>query len=120
MSEKQITAVVTANEKTGTKEATVSFTYDVPDTVQGYIEEFGEDITKSILDQQLIVKVQAGARGKVKQGKTDAEVQDWADTYKPGAAPVRKSLLEKADDLLPNMTKEQKLQMMKKLQASLS
>jgi len=118
MSKKNVTAVVKANPDKGIEEQlSVTFEYDLPDSVDAYKEKFGEEVTKSILDQQTTIKVQAGARDKLKKGKTAEEIQAWASSFVPGAAPQRKDPVDKIADLFAGLSDEQKrafLQNMKK------
>ena len=116
MSIKTINAVVTEKPEKGIEAASVSFDFNVPDTVADYVTKYGEDVTKNILDQQLTIKLQAAARTKLTKGKTGEEIQAWAETFVPGVSPERKSPVDKIAALMAGLSPEQREALKSKVQ----
>jgi len=61
------------------KEATVE--YEVGASLAESAQIFGEQIVNDVFNQQLVVKIQAGVRTCLEQGKDPVA---WAAVYKPG------------------------------------
>jgi hypothetical protein len=94
-----------------------TFDYNLPDSVEDAVEEFGEDVVLSIINQQVKIKVQAAARIKMQQGKANDEIQKWAGTYKPGLAAERKSNLDRIAEAMAKLTPEERKALREKIAA---
>lgn len=95
-------------------EATLS--YKIGETLGENVELFGEEVVNSIFVQQLIVKVQAGARTAMENGR---DPQLWASSYVPGqkAPSIAADPKAAARAALARMSEEERLQLIRDLQA---
>jgi hypothetical protein len=72
-----------------------SVTYDFPETTAEYVEAFGEDVAVGLLEDQLVLRIQAklgtelvNSKG-VATEKTPEQIQEDIDGWKPGVAAAR-------------------------------
>lgn len=66
-------------------------TYEVPDTAQGYIETFGEDVCRDLLEKAVTARVRAQIRAGLEADETDDKIQSRLNGYSPSAVRSRKS-----------------------------
>ena len=109
----EIGATVTAESKGGvkaqlTEDKSATVNYDMPDTVKGCLDKFGEAVVFSLIDSAVTLDVQALIRRHLLTGKTQKQIQEAVDTYKPGIATKGKSKVDKAGDLFDKMSPEER------------
>ena len=90
-------------------------TYSIGETLSDNVDKFGEEVVNSIFTQQLIVKVQAGARTAMEGGK---DPQLWASAYVPGqkAPSIVADPKSAARAALARMTPEERAALLRDLQ----
>lgn len=93
----------------------VSVNWDCPDTLKGMVEKFGEQICVAHLRSALTINVQAVARKGMADGKSDKEIQDAVNKYKPGLKVRGKSPQEKLADQFAKMPADQKAALLAQL-----
>lgn len=100
------------------EERVVSVEWDLPESLQGLIDKFGEDVVANAAASQLTIGLQAFIRRHFE--KTDEEIQQLVNEYVPGVRGpvVKKSPLEKATAALASMSPEERAQLLAKLQAA--
>lgn len=96
--------------------AEATIVYPIGETLEDNVEKFGEEVVNSIFIQQLVVKVQAGARTALENGK---DAQLWANGYVPGqkAPSIAADPKAAARAALARMSEEERLQLIRDLQA---
>lgn len=101
-----------------TKEATESRTvqYDLPTTVEGLVERFGEENTYEFAKSAIVIALQALARRNI--DKSDEEIQAIVNAYDPDtrATPVKQSPEERAKSAISKLSPEQKAALLAQLQ----
>ena len=104
----------------------VSVDYEIPETIDGLVEAFGEDVVKSHVISSIVIALQGRLRGWAKNqlekdGKIDADkLQKAANEWKPGQARPKMSAVEKAAKALEKMTPEELAQYKKMLEEKLA
>lgn len=83
MASEQITAKL---PKTG-KETAIN--YDFGDNLEDATAKFGEEVVFSNFKRCAVITAQAGMRRMMEAGKSQEEIQNTYDTWKPGVALVR-------------------------------
>ncbi|MCH7605128.1 hypothetical protein IID24_04050 [Patescibacteria group bacterium] len=109
---------VTARLKTGENQNPVEIDYPLldVDTTAALNTNFTEKIVVAHAKSSITVALQSLLRGLIKAGKTENEIKKAVDEWKPGMRTPGKSRLEKAEDLLTTMTKEERQKLLRKLQ----
>ena len=82
----------------------ITVDYPFPDTLQGCVEAFGEEVVKSTFLAEAVIKLQAKVRSMLEAGAVankkgeiksehmnDDEIKSAALSWKPGVAIIRKS-----------------------------
>lgn len=77
---------------------------------------FTEKVVVAHAKSSITVGLQSFLRGLIKAGKKPAEIQQAVAEWKPGMRTPGKSRMEKAEDLLGKMSKEERQALLKKLQ----
>lgn len=70
--------------KTSKTDRVASVQYDMPESVDALVERFGADVIASKAISALTIDLQALIRRSLEGGKTDAEIQDLVNSWKPG------------------------------------
>lgn len=109
--------------KSGREEGatTVTVNYDLPTSVQGAIEKFGEDTVHDLITRSLTLGVQALVRVKMGKGTTDqAELQAAVSGWVPGVrGPVtRQTPLERATSALKSLDPAALAELLAKVKAA--
>lgn len=101
----------------GEEATTVSFNYDIPETVSALVEKYGEEQVAALAGRAITLAVQALARQKIAAGQ---DVQSAVDAWQPGVrGPVtRKSPLERAEAALSAMSPEDLAALLAKVKAA--
>lgn len=101
---------ITAKKKDS--EASVTISYDLPESVQAAVERFGEDAVLNAVNDSFTIALQALIRRHI--DKDPAEVQALADAWVPGqrGPAVKKTPAEKAAAALKSMTPEQRAELL--------
>lgn len=79
---------------------------------------FTEKIVVAHAKSSITVALQSFLRGLIKAGKKPDEIKKAVSEWKPGMRTPGKSKLEKAEELLGTMTKEERMDLLKKLQGN--
>lgn len=97
--------------KTGKDETakTVTVQYNVPETVQGLVDKFGEEQVASLAGRAVTLAVQALVRQKIAAGTSEDALQGIVDAWVPGVRgpAVKKSPFERAQSALSNLSQEE-------------
>jgi hypothetical protein len=102
-------------EKTNVGECAVS--YDMGDTVQELVQQFGEEVVYSRARQSLIIAIQAYIRGQLEAGKQPEEIQEAVADWKPGVRRPAKTPEDRAREALQSMSAEQRQAFLKELKS---
>src|SRR5688572_1636236 len=95
--------------------------YDMPDTLSGLVEKFGEEVVAAKCIDSLVIDIQANVRRALaKEGTTDAmtpeAIKQKISEFKPSTSTsVRRIPVEKIGDLLGKMSAEEKKALLKQL-----
>jgi hypothetical protein len=89
--------------------------YDMPDTVQGMVEKFGEDVCFSHIKRSLVIAIQAYMRPMIDAGKSAEDIQAAVADWKPGVKKAAKSPLERAREELSKMSPADRAALAKEL-----
>lgn len=127
----QIKATVPLNEKNkkalGGKALAESFNVNIPDTIEGMVKVFGNDVCRDRLRKMLIIDYQATARNKMVKkeegvivgvGLKGAALQAEIDKYKPSVKKPGKSLVEKFREKAKTMSDEERRALLAELQGT--
>jgi superfamily II DNA/RNA helicase len=103
----------------GEEAKTVSFNYDIPETVSGLVEKYGEEQVAALAGRAITLALQAQARQKIAAGADHEAVQAAVNAWQPGVrGPVtRKSPLERAEQALSAMSPEDLAALLAKVKA---
>lgn len=121
MALEQITAVVTDKvDKEGVPvpggSATVDLDVGKDETVQWYIDSYGEKVVHSKVYQKVTIDAQARMRALISAGKNPDEIAAAMQTWKPGVTAPKKGLMEKTFAGVDQMNDEQLAEFIAKLQ----
>ena len=111
---------ITARDGNEENSPSVSVDYDFGDNLQEAVELFGDDVVFSRFKAAAVVDLQALIRRHLggEKPKTAEEIQALVSEWKPGVSKrVRKSTTEKAQDLIGQMSAEEKAALLASLQA---
>lgn len=102
----------------------ITVEFDLPTTLQGMVEKFGEDVVRSKAEDSIVIDVQALIRRKLdakeEKDRTPEAIQAAVNEYKPSAGTrVTRSAAEKVEDLAGKMTAEEKKALIAKLREEL-
>lgn len=94
---------VTAQQQGGTP---VSVKYSMPESLEACVTAWGEDVVYSHVRRSIIIALQAYVRLQIKgeNPKTEQEIQDMVDVWKPGQRKVGKPAADKVHDLLAKLS----------------
>lgn len=108
--------MTTISAKTGENSA-IEIDYDIPDTLEGMVEKFGEDAVVSAANANIVVGLQAFVRRHIDKGQD--EVQKLASEWLPGVrqASVKKTPLEKATQAFNAMSAEERAEILRRFQS---
>lgn len=70
--------------KTKDGDRVVSVTYDFGETLEQMVEKFGDKVVLSNAKANMIITAQSRIRTAIKAQKSDAEIQDIINQWKPG------------------------------------
>ncbi len=107
-------AEITAQTKDG---HSVTFEYDLPETLDAAIDKYGKEIVESFALRSLTIAIQGHARGLIKSGKTKVEIVEAMAAWQPGVPRVVKSPEEKFRALWDKMSPEDRAKIQKELKA---
>lgn len=97
--------------KTGSGEQAVSVSvqYDIPTTVAGLVDKYGEEQTHALASRAITLAVQALVRQKVSAGANPEALQAAVDSWVPGvrAEATKKTPMERAQSALSGLGKEE-------------
>ncbi len=114
MSVKDVTATTTGSDRQ------VSVSYDFGDNLDQAVELFGAELVFNRYESAVTIDLQALIRRGIKAEKTDEEIQELTNAWKPGIKQViRKSAQEKIKDAFGAMSEEDKKAMLEQLMSSL-
>lgn len=114
------------------KDQSVEVDVNIPDTLAGLVEQFGEAVVASAAIDAIVISAQAQMRrlmvpamskdGKVTREAQSAEqIQAHMDTWRPDAKSVtRQSAFEKASGSISKLTPEERTALLKKLQEEMA
>jgi hypothetical protein len=91
--------------------------YEMPDTVAGMTEKFGEDVVYSHVKRSLVIAIQAYMRPMIDAGKSAEEIQTAVTDWKPGVKKAAKSPLERAREELTKMSPADRKALMSELRS---
>ena len=93
--------------------------YDMPETLQGLVDKFGEQSVADAATGQFIISIQALCRRHIE--KSDDEIQELVTAWDPTtrAAPTKQSPFERAAGALGKLSAEEKQDLLAKLKAQL-
>ena len=103
---------VSAKRRDSDREVVVE--YHFGDTVEELVENFGEDIIFQHARGSLTVSLQSYIRSQIDAEKSDEEIQDAADQWRPGQRRKAKSKADKVLEELSNMSEEERLAVLQK------
>ncbi len=108
--------MATINAKKKDSEKVVSVEYDMPESLQGLVEKFGEDAVASAATDSFTINIQALIRRNFE--KSQEEIQAAVSSWVPGVRgpAVKKSPLEKAKAALTAMSAEDRAALLAQLQ----
>ena len=101
---------ITAKKKDSDKAVTVA--YDMPDTLAGLLEKFGEDAVASAATDSFVISIQSVIRRNF--DKSQEEIEAAVATWQPGVrqAGVKKTPLEKAKSALAGLSAEARAELL--------
>lgn len=104
--------------KTTQKPDPVTVEYDVPESLAGLSEAFGEDVIASASRGAIVISLQAFMRRLIEKEKTQEEIQAEVDTWKPDTrSVVKQSAFEKATSSIQKLSAEERSALLARLQA---
>jgi hypothetical protein len=94
---------VTAQQQGGTP---VSVKFNMPESLAACVDAWGEEVTYSHVRRSVIIALQALVRLQTKgeNPKTEQEIQDIVNEWKPGQRKVGKPAADKVHDLLAKLS----------------
>lgn len=108
--------------KTGSGEEAkvVSVSYNIPETVAGLVEKYGDEQVAALAGRAITLAVQALVRQKIAAGSSAEEAQGAVNAWVPGVrGPVtKKSPLERASAALSGMSPEDLAALLAKVKAA--
>lgn len=97
--------------KTGKDETaqTVTVQYDIPTSVAGLVDKYGEEQVVALASRAITLAVQANVRQKVTAGVTGDALQAAVDAWVPGvrAESAKKSPYERAESALAHLSQDE-------------
>lgn len=108
---------ITAKAPKVGEDAVCTVKFNSGESLKEAAKMFGEDVVLNIFEQQVIVKVQAGARKCLENGQ---DPQAWTDKYVPGvkAPSIAKDPVATARSAISQMSDEEKAALIADLQNS--
>lgn len=91
--------------------------YDMPETLQGLVDKFGEDAVYGAAEGSFVISIQALARRHIE--KSDEEIQGLVNSWNPNerSAAVKLTPFERASKALGNLSAEERAELLARLQA---
>ena len=97
-------------------EVEVTIEYDLPESIEGLIEKFGQPVIVAQARAALVISLQAAIRRLITQGKSPDDIEKELAAWRPDIRPrVTRSALEKATSSLDKLTPEQRRELLAKL-----
>lgn len=113
MAIQQIDAKVTAGDRAG---AVFTANIDLPETIDEAREKWGDEITFSHLNANIVIAAQGAMRALIRKDTATPEtVQVGMADWKPGVKARGKSAKEKAMDLFSSLSPEEKAELLAEL-----
>ena len=102
----------------------VEVTYDLPDTLAGLVEKFGEQVVAAKCIDSVVIDIQANVRREIAKPDdkrpTQEALQAKISAFKPSSSTAtRRSPQEKVEDLASKMSPEEKKALIAKLREDL-
>ena len=91
--------------KTTEHKGGVAFSYDIPDTLAGLVEKFGEATVAKYAGRGVLLAVQAYARQQLAAGKHPMDIKEAVRHWKPGTRKDATSKVRAMLDALPEATR---------------
>lgn len=101
----------------------VSVVYDFGDDLASAVEKFGEEAVYSRFKSSSVIDLQSLLRRQLitkegEEAKSDADIQAMVSDWKPGdKTRVQKSASDKVLDIFDGVSEDEKLEILKKLEA---
>lgn len=103
---------VKAERRNGTS---VEVEYDMPDTLAGLTEKFGEEVITSHASRSLVIALQAYIRPQMDKGLSQEDIQSLVTDWKPGVKKAAKSPIERAREEITKMSPADRAALLKEL-----
>lgn len=98
------------------QDAATVVNYNFGDNLEGMRALFGDEVVFNKALDALVIDCQSNVRRLIKKGKSQAEIQAEIDKWKPSTvSAVRKSAAEKVQDLVGQLTPDQKKELLAQL-----
>ena len=95
----------------------IAVDYNIPETLKGMIDTFGEPVVTSAAKGAIVISLQSAMRRLMEKGKSQAEIQAEVAKWKPDTRTInRMSAFEKATATLDKLSPEERKQLLAKLQ----
>ena len=97
-------------------EVEVTIEYDMPESIEGLIEKFGQPVIVAQTRAALVISLQAAIRRLVTKGKSPDDIEKELAAWRPDVrSVVRRSTMEKVTSSLDKLTPEQRRELLAKL-----
>lgn len=104
--------------KTKEKPTPVTIEVAIPDGTDALVKAYGTEVVGTAAKGAIVISLQAFMRRMIEKGKTAAEIQEAAKTWKPDVrSVVKQSAFEKATASLDKLSPQERAELLKKLQA---
>lgn len=87
-------------------------------TIPELVKNFGEDVVIAHAKSSMVVALQGVVRGLMKKNTDPKELQNKVSEWRPSLRVPGKSRKEKAEELIGQMSEEEKKELLKKLRAA--
>ena len=107
-------------EKRGEDNA-IEVVFELPDTVQGCVDAYGEDIVFHFFSRSATLQLQANLRARMKKAEeekkpfTQANADEYVAKWKPSMRAPAKSQKEKAAELLAGLSPDERAKLLSSL-----
>lgn len=86
----------------------VKVSYNLPEKLDQLTKRFTEEVCVAHIRSSFVIALQSYMRSLMKQNKSDAEIQEAVNAWKPGMRTPGKSATEKATDALKKLSSEER------------
>ena len=97
--------------KVGKDGTPIAVKLEIPEGTKAKVALWGEKVVDAHAESSVIVAFQGGMRSQMKAGKSKADIQKWADSWKPGVRTPGKSMVDKLKEKMPTMSDEEKAEL---------